>query len=69
MILEASSRFSGSQIPQAESLVPASAESVVSVGRQDDVRDEVAVAIETLLGNSIAVGFTQQAPDDESLVS
>lgn len=68
MVLETASRLSGGQIPQAESFVPASRQGVVSVRWQNDVGDEVAVAIETLLRHSIAVSFTQQAPDDESLV-
>lgn len=68
MVLEAASRLSSCQVPQAQGLVPWSRQGVVSVRWQNNVADEVAVAIETLLGHTIAVSLAQQAPHDQSLV-
>lgn len=68
MVLEATSCLAGGQIPQTQSLVPGAGQSVVSVGRQNDVADEVTVTVQTLLGNSVVGLVTGQFPHDQSLV-
>lgn len=68
MVLEAARRLSCGQIPQAKSLVPRARECIVAVRRENDVADEVRVTVETLLGNTIAVVFAHQTPDDQCLV-
>lgn len=68
MVFETPSGLSGSKIPQTQSLVPGSRQSVVAVTGQYDVRDEVRVTVQTLLRDSV-VGFVPgQFPYDEGLV-
>lgn len=69
MIFEAASGFTSSQIPQAQSLIPGTGQSVVTIRGQDDVTDEVGVTIQTLLGETVVgVFITGQLPDNQGLV-
>lgn len=68
MVLEATSGLAGGQVPQAQSLVPRTGERVVAVRRQHNVADEVAVAVQTLLGDSVVGLVTRQLPHDQGLV-
>ena len=69
MVLEAARGLASGQIPQAQSLVPGSGEGVVAVGREDDVADEVRVAVQTFLWDTIVGLVTGQFPYDQSLVA
>lgn len=67
--LEAASGLAGSQIPQTQSLIPGTGQSVVTVGRQHNVADEVRVSVQTLLGVTVVgILITGQLPDNQSLV-
>lgn len=67
--LEAASGLAGSQIPQTQSLIPGTGQSVVTVGRQHNVADEVRVSVQTLLGVAVVgILITGQLPDNQSLV-
>lgn len=66
---EATSGGSGSKLPQTESLVPGSRESVGAVGGDDTVGDDVGVTVEGTLWVSVGGLITGQVPDDEGLVA
>jgi len=67
--LEAASRLAGSQIPEAQSLIPGAGQSVVAVGGEHHVADEVRVAVETLLGITVVgVLIAGQFPHNQGLV-
>lgn len=68
MVLEATSSLAGGQIPQTQGLVPRAGQSVVAVGRQHNVTDEMAVTVQTLLGNAVVGLVTGQLPHDQGLV-
>lgn len=68
MVLECASGFAGGQVPQAQSLVPRAGKSVVSVRGEDDVADEVRVAVQALLRDAVVGLVTGQFPHDQSLV-
>merc|ERR1719495_1074356 len=48
--LEAASAVAGAQVPQPQGVIPRAGQSEVTVGGQDDVRDEVPVTSQPLLG-------------------
>jgi len=52
VIFESTGRISSRKVPQTKGLVPGARKSKVSIRREDDVRNEVRVAIETLLGDT-----------------
>ena len=68
MILETASCLASSQIPQAQSLVPGPRKSVVAIGRQDDVTDEMRVTVQAFLWDTIVGLVTGQFPYDQGLV-
>lgn len=68
MVLETTGGLSGGQVPQTKGLVPGTGQSVVSVRGENDVTDEVAVTVQTLLGDSVVGLVTGQLPHDQSLV-
>jgi len=60
------------QVPKAESAIPRAGQSESSIGGEDNVRDDVGVALERTLGNTgsviLAVGIIQ-SPGDDGLVT
>lgn len=68
MVFKTTSGLSGSQIPQAQGLVPRAGQGVVTIGRQNNVADEVRVAVQTLLGDTVAGIVASQLPNDQGLV-
>lgn len=68
MVLETTGGLSGGQVPQTQGLVPGTGQSVVAVRRQNNVADEVAVAVQTLLGDTVVGFVTGQLPHDQGLV-
>jgi hypothetical protein len=68
MVLETASGLSSGQIPQTQGLVPRTGQSVVAIGRQNDIADEMRVAVQTLLGNSVVLLVTGQLPDDQGAI-
>lgn len=66
---ESSSGFTGVQVPQSQSLVPRSGQGELTVGRDDNVRDEVVVTVQDLLGVTVFAVFSGELPDDDLLVS
>lgn len=68
MVLEATGGLASGQIPQAQSLVPGSRESVVTIGRQNDVTDEVRVTVQAFLWDTVVGLITGQLPYDQCLV-
>ena len=59
---------SGSQVPEPEGVVPRPREGKVSVGGENDVRDEVSVASQALLRVTVLAVLPGQLPDDQGLV-
>lgn len=58
----------GVEVPETESVVPRRGESELAVGGDDDVGDEVVVAVEDTLGVAVRVLVTGQLPDNDGLV-
>ena len=69
VIFESASCFTGRQIPQTEIFVPRAGQSKVAVRGKDDVRDEVAMTMKTLLWDTIVLFIAGQLPNDEGLVT
>jgi hypothetical protein len=65
---ESAGGLAGVEVPEAESVIPGSREGELAVGRDNDIRDEVVVAVEDALGVPIALIIAGQLPDDDGLV-
>lgn len=59
------------QIPKPKGLVPRRADQMVVVTRKSEVRNEVAVASEGLLGNAVValLFLLMELPDDDALIT
>jgi len=69
MALEAASGSSGLEIPQAEAVIPRSRESEESIGRDDDILNEVSMTNQRFARISVVSVFVSQVPNDKSLIS
>uniref|UniRef100_A0A182KI46 Uncharacterized protein n=1 Tax=Anopheles christyi TaxID=43041 RepID=A0A182KI46_9DIPT len=69
MVFETAGRLTSCQIPQSKGFVPRSGQSVVAVGRQHYVRDEVRVSVQTLLRDTVAQFIAGQFPHDKRLIT
>lgn len=58
----------GVKVPETEGLVPRGRESELAVRRDHNVRDEVVVAVEDLLGEAERRLVTRKLPDNDGLV-
>lgn len=58
----------GVQVPETEGLVPRRRKGELAVRRDDDVRDEVVVAVENLLGETERRLVAGELPDNDGLV-
>lgn len=58
----------GVEVPETEGLVPRGREGELAVGGDDNVRDEVVVAVEDLLGETERRLVTGELPDNDGLV-
>ena len=56
------------KVPKAECVIPGRGESELAIGRDDNIGNEVIVAVEDALGVAVSVFVTSQGPDDDSLV-
>ena len=65
---ESSGGGTGVQVPETEGLVPRGRKSELTVGRDDNVRDEVVVAVEDSLGVTVVGVVTRKLPDNDGLV-
>ena len=65
---EAAGRVASVEVPQAECVVPRGGERELAVGGDDDVRDEVVVAVEDALRVAVLILVTGELPDDDRLV-
>lgn len=65
---EAAGGGTGVQVPETESVVPGSGESELAVRGDNNVRDEVVVAVEDTLGVTVRILVAGQLPNDDSLV-
>lgn len=65
---EATGRVTGVEVPQAERVVPGRGESELAVGGDDDVRDEMVVAVEDALRVAILILVARELPDDDRLI-
>lgn len=65
---EAAGRVASVEVPQAERVVPRGGERELAVGGDDDVRDEVVVAVEDALRVAVLILVTGELPDDDRLV-
>lgn len=68
MVFKTTGGLASSQIPQAQGLVPGTRQGEVTVRGQDDVGNEVRVAIKTLQRGSKVGVVAVQSPDDQGLV-
>lgn len=66
---EAASGGAGVQVPETEGLVPRGGESELAVGGDDNVGDEVVVAVEDSLGVTVVGVITAELPDDDGAVT
>ncbi len=66
---EAAGGGAGVQVPETEGLVPRSGEGELAVGRDDNVRDEVVVAVEDALGVTVVGVIARELPDDDGAVT
>ncbi|KAH3670061.1 hypothetical protein OGATHE_002874 [Ogataea polymorpha] len=62
-------RFAGIELPKSQGLVPGGRDGVQSVWRDGTVLDNVRVALQSLLGNTVVVLVSSQLPGDQGLVS
>ncbi len=69
MVLEPPGGPPGGEVPQSEGLVPRPGEGEVAVGGEDDVGDEVPVAVEALLRDAVVGVVAGQLPHDQGLVA
>ena len=67
---EAAGGRAGVEVPKSESFVPRCGESELTVGGDDDVRDEVVVTVQDLFRetNLVGVATPGQLPDNNCLV-
>jgi hypothetical protein len=56
------------QVPKTEGVVPRRGEGELTVGRDDNVRDKVVVAVQDLLGETKRRVVPGELPDDDGLV-
>lgn len=66
---EAAGGGTGVQVPKTEGLVPRGGESKLTVGGDDNVGDEVVVAVEDSLGVAVVRVITAELPDDDGAVT
>lgn len=66
---ESSRRRSHRQIPQTEGRVPGAGQSELSVRGQNNVRNEVAVTLKSLMRDTVIGIILSQLPDDDGLVT
>ena len=69
VIFETAGGLTSSQVPETKSLVPGAGESKVSIGRQNNIGDEMSVSLESLLWNTVVLVITSEFPDNEGLVA
>lgn len=58
----------GVKVPETEGVVPGGGESELAIGRDNNVGDEVVVAVENAFGVAVGVFVASQGPDDDGLV-
>lgn len=68
MVFETTSGFACCQIPETQSFVPWSRQSVVAIRWQYNVTDEMWVTVQTFLWNTIVGFVTCQFPYDQCLI-
>ena len=66
---EAAGGGTGVQVPKTEGLVPRGGESKLTVGGDDNVGDEVVVAVEESRGVAVVRVITAELPDDDGAVT
>lgn len=66
---EAAGGGAGVEVPETQGLVPRGGEGELAVGRDDNVRDEVVVAVEDALGVAVVGVVARQLPDDDGAVT
>ena len=66
---EAPGSLTGGELPETESVIPGGGESVGAVAADNAVRDDVGVALEGTLGDTVGGIVAGQVPDDEGLVA
>ena len=59
----------GVQVPETQGLVPRGGEGELAVGRDDNVRNKVVVAVEDALGVAVVGVIARQLPDDDGAVT
>lgn len=65
---ESAGGLAGVQVPETESVIPRRGERELAVGGDDNVGNEVVVAVENLFGVTVADVVASQLPDDDRLV-
>ena len=56
------------KVPKAECVIPGRGESELAIGRDDNIGNEVVVAVEDALGVAILILITRELPDNDGLV-
>lgn len=65
---EATSGVASVEVPEAEGVIPGRRQSELAVRRDNDIRNEVVVAMKDALGVAVGVLVAGQLPDNDSLV-
>jgi len=65
---ESASGLASVQVPETQGMVPGGGKGELAIGGDDNVRDEVVVAVKNSLGVSIGVFIASELPDNDCLV-
>merc|ERR1719285_621985 len=69
VVLKPAGGLASGEVPQPQGLVPGAGQGKVSIRGKNHIRDEVAMAMQTLLGDAIVSNIIPgELPDDERLV-
>jgi hypothetical protein len=65
---ESASGLAGVQVPETQGVVPRGGKGELTIGRDDNVRDEVVVAVKNSFGVAICVLIASKLPNNDGLV-
>lgn len=68
MVLKTPGSLASSKVPQTQGLVPRPRKGVVSVAGENHVTNEMRVAVQTLLWDTVVGLVTGEFPDDQCFV-
>jgi hypothetical protein len=66
---EAAGALAGVDVPETEGSIPRAREGELTIGTDDNIRDEVVVAVERALGDTVVAVLAVEVPDNDSLIA